>query len=247
MFALALLVIFLIGKFILNEPHFKIYKEVCEEETLFNCKATEITTCDCAKNTTTPCLAICYNLECEEPFFINKTTCEQVEVDEIEYCWNETRLYSTGYIPPTSNNPTASGISSRNFDRYEIIGCYEEYINKEGEKSLDEIVCNITEVNKNVTYGQICGDYPCACSDSPFKFYNNNTFYVKYVVYENPMRLECDNVDFSTEWFDENCECINSCEYKEEFFSSDYKKCYIDKCFKYKCGDYYVETWNQLK
>ena len=51
-----------------------------------------------------------------------------------------------------------------------------------------------------------------------------------------------DSSKLTKEWLDENCECIKEGECK----MINKNTCKI-MCGEYKCRDYYVETWNQLK
>ena len=51
--------------------------------------------------------------------------------------------------------------------------------------------------------------------------------------------------DLSTEWLDENCLCFTYCDLDGDNCGGLFKS--EGNCNKYKCGDYTITTWNQLK
>lgn len=61
-----------------NQPSFTIYENECPNKIFFNFSSSEKVECYCAKNTTSPCLAVCYKLENFSE--INKQVCTQKEV-----------------------------------------------------------------------------------------------------------------------------------------------------------------------
>ncbi len=105
--------ILLISRFFV-EPHFKIYEEVCEWKSIsYNIpKLCEEVVCDCAKNTTNPCMAYCFY--CPNEIMIEKEQiCEQIEVNEMIVCCSN---ISNGY----NNESTSICLPEENLEFFDI-------------------------------------------------------------------------------------------------------------------------------
>jgi len=213
-----------------------------------------------------------------------------------EECRNETGYYSEFPIAPKEY----SSVGSDYGDEFEVVGCDDD--------------CNLTEVQKLITYNVLkepFGFYNNYTSRIILRVHLSPTREVCEIVgaeevcgdiWGLELRYICDESigkcipkeacikkkDITTEWLDENCECVNDIvymkysEYEDKIlkchkkssrrclwiyegncWENRFNKCfpydkgyrdnnnnfYVTKinCQKYRCQEYIVETWGQIK
>ena len=168
-----------------------------------------------------------------------------------EECWNKTTLESM--LDGTFGRQVfLETIIERQEIFFELTGEYYKYTEEEVRESREEFysitfdkeICEQIEVDDDWTEIEVC-------EKSEFKNMSDKDILImncfvqdKYASHKENGIFCCRNKykkDLSTEWLDENCECLD-CEGVHEL---DKEQCELVEelsCLKYKCGEYYVEV-----
>jgi len=152
-----------------------------------------------------------------------------------EECWNETKGME---INLNCENVTFNYLIEDNLNEVLLAVCEVNFLS-----DIDEKICEQVEVDEI----EIC-EFELSIEKC---FEKEDYYFFEKNINESYCCSKIFKKDLKIEWLDKNCECIEKYNKEKNTLclveESGCETFEYDSCSEYKCGEYFVETWNQIK